>query len=220
MPEESLMPSAQQHSMQLKAKSARTQVLNNIQEQFRLFAHKAALMAGSPWAFVTGVTLVALWAITGHWFDYSENWQLVVNTGTTIITFLMVFVIQNSQTRESRELHLKLDELLRAVEAARTGVIRSDDLTDEELDRLHSELVAVAARSGDPIEGDHTKPHRQHAAMIVRHWLKRAPKQRTAAHLPEFYRFLQTKHPKLVEFPEHCDGVSELAKVLRGHLSR
>ena len=214
------MSSAQQHSMHLKPKSARTRVLNNVQEQFRLFAHKAALMAGSPWAFVSGVTLVVLWAITGHWFDYSENWQLVVNTGTTIITFLMVFVIQNSQTRESRELHLKLDELLRAVEAARTGVIRSDDLTDEELDRLHSELVAVAARAGDPIEGDHTKPQRQHAAMIVRHWLKRAPKQRTAAHLPEFYRFLQTKHPELVEFPEHCDGVSELAKVLRGHLSR
>ena len=82
----------------------------------------------------------------------SQNWQLVVNTGTTIITFLMVFVIQNGQTCESRELHLKLDELLRAVEAARTGVIRSDDLTDEELDRLHSELVAVAARAGEAID--------------------------------------------------------------------
>jgi low affinity Fe/Cu permease len=194
--------------------------LQSVQEQFRLFAHKAALTAGSPWAFAAGVALVVLWAATGRWFSYSEEWQLVVNTGTTIITFLMVFIIQNTQTRDSRELHLKLDELLRAAEAARNGVIRSDDLTDEELDRLHAELRAVAPRPGDDTKDDHAGAQPQHAAMVLRQWLKRPPKRRTAAHIAEFYQSLQEHHPELLDFPEKSDGLHELAKILRGHLSR
>jgi low affinity Fe/Cu permease len=215
----SFMPSASQHSIRPTEKPQHTQILQSVQEHFRLFAHKAALTAGSPWTFATGVALVVLWAATGRWFGYSEEWQLVVNTGTTIITFLMVFIIQNTQARDSRELHLKLDELLRAIEAARTGVIRSDDLTDEELDRLHAELRAVASQpDGQPV--DNATAQRQHAAMIVRQWLKRPPKQRTAAHLAEFYRSLQAHHARLVDFPEKTDGVRELAKILRGHFSR
>jgi low affinity Fe/Cu permease len=214
------MASAHQHSIRLKEKPQRTSILQSVQEHFRLFAHKAALIAGSPWAFATGVALVVLWAATGRWFGYSEEWQLVVNTGTTIITFLMVFIIQNTQTRDSRELHLKLDELLRAAEAARNGVIRSDDLTDEELDRLHAELRAIAPRLGDDSKDDHARAERQHAAMVVRQWLKRPPKRRTAAHIAEFYQSLHEHHPHLLDFPKKSDGLRELTKILRGHLSR
>jgi low affinity Fe/Cu permease len=187
-----------------------------IQEHFRLFAHRAATIAGSPWAFAAGVGFVAAWAATGHWFAYSEEWQLVVNTGTTIITFLMVFIIQNTQTRDSRELHVKLDELLRAVGEARTGVIRSDDLTDEELDRLHAELRAVASEADDGVVKSPAVKQRR-AALIVRHWLKRPPDRRTAAHLAEFYRSLKKKHPDLVDF-EEGERAHELARILRGHI--
>jgi low affinity Fe/Cu permease len=86
-----------------------------------------------------------VWALSGHWFGYSENWQLVINTSTTIITFLMVFVVQNTQARDSRELHVKLDELLRAVESARSDIMRVSELSDEQLEALHARLVATAA---------------------------------------------------------------------------
>jgi low affinity Fe/Cu permease len=119
-------------------------VLQTTQDRFRQFAHGTAVGAGSPWAFAAGVALILSWAATGHWFEYSEGWQLVINTGTTIITFLMVFVIQNTQTRDSREVHVKLDELLRAVEQARTRVILSEELSDEELERLQTELRSAA----------------------------------------------------------------------------
>ena len=191
-----------------------------IQEHFRRFAHRTALLAGSPWAFAAGVALIGLWAATGDWFGYSEEWQLVVNTGTTIITFLMVFIIQNTQTRDSRELHLKLDELLRAVEEARTGVIRSDDLTDEELDRLHAELRAVAARADNGMAAKPAARETERAALIVRQWLKRPPKRRTTAHLAEFYRSLQEHHPELLDFPEDADRARSLAEILRGHLTK
>ena len=208
------MPTAESTSLDLKGKNQ--DALASVQEHFRLFAHRAAGAAGSPWAFTAGVALVVLWAATGHWFDYSESWQLVINTGTTIVTFLMVFIIQNTQTRDSRELHVKLDELLRAVGEARTGVIRSDDLTDEELDRLHAELRDIAVRAEDAPE---QRSAHERTARIVREWLKHPPKRRTAAHLAPFYRELQKHHPELVEFPEGTDPARELARILRGHLS-
>ncbi|MGQ0752078.1 MAG: low affinity iron permease family protein [Betaproteobacteria bacterium] len=122
----------------------RASLLRVVHDRFRRFAHHAAAAAGSPWAFVTGVALILIWAATGRWFGYSQEWQLVVNTGTTIVTFLMVFIIQNTQTRDSRELHVKLDELLRALEQARSGVILSEELSDEELERLQADLRSAA----------------------------------------------------------------------------
>ncbi len=119
--------------------------LDSLNERFRACAPKAALAAGSPWAFALAALVVTAWAISGRWFDYSPVWQLVINTGTTIVTFLMVFVLQNSQSRDSREIHVKLDELLRAVAAARNDVIRCSDLSDEQLDRLEQKLRAMAA---------------------------------------------------------------------------
>lgn len=212
------MPIAQQHGMRVETAASKTPALQNVQEQFRLFAHKAAITAGSPWAFTAGVAVVALWAVSGQWFGYSEEWQLVINTGTTIITFLMVFIIQNTQARDSREMHLKLDELLRAVEAARDGMIRSDDLTDEELDRLRAELHAVAVRAGDGV-GDDTRVTRGSRREILRQWLRRPPERRTAAHIREFHRSLESQNPDLLNFPTGTDTLKELSKILSKHVT-
>src|SRR6185312_15130421 len=124
---------------------------------FRRFAHSVALAVGAPSAFVVAIGLVALWAVTGPVFGYSDTWQLTINTGTTIITFLMVFVIQNTQNRDSQVVQLKLDELIRAVKAARNELVDMEDLSDDELRELHRQFEslrrtaerAVAARRGD-----------------------------------------------------------------------
>src|SRR4051812_37793114 len=110
---------------------------------FRRFAHNVSLAVGAPWAFGLSLLLVLLWAVTGPLFHYSDTWQLTINTGTTIITFLMVFVIQNTQNRETRALQLKLDELIRAVEKARNELVDLEDLSDEELRRLHEQFGAL-----------------------------------------------------------------------------
>ena len=100
---------------------------------FRVIAERAAQAVGSSWAFLLAIVVVLAWAVTGPLFGYSDTWQLVINTGTTIVTFLMVFLIQNTQNRDSRALQLKLDELLRGVEGARTSFIDLDHMSDEEL---------------------------------------------------------------------------------------
>jgi low affinity Fe/Cu permease len=113
---------------------------SRINEAFHKFSTESARVLGSVWAFAIAVAVVAVWAITGPIFDYSEEWQLVINTGTTIVTFLMVFLIQNTQNRDARALHLKLDELIRALTEARTGLVDLEDLPEEELDRLADEF--------------------------------------------------------------------------------
>lgn len=95
---------------------------------------------GSSWSFVAAMTLILVWAVTGPIFQFSDTWQLVINTGTTIVTFLMVFLIQNTQNRDAVALHLKLDELLRAVEEARTELVDVEDGSDEELQALRQEF--------------------------------------------------------------------------------
>jgi low affinity Fe/Cu permease len=107
---------------------------------FRRFAHWTAQTAGSAWAFFVALAVVLVWAITGPYFHYSDTWQLVINTATTVITFLMVFLIQNTQNRDAKAVHLKLDELLRALSRARTGLVKLEELTDEELDQLQCEF--------------------------------------------------------------------------------
>lgn len=86
------------------------------------------------------VAIIIVWALLGHTFKYSDTWQLIINTGTTIITFLMVFLIQNTQNRDSKSLHLKVDELIRANSHARNMMINLDNLSDDELERLHRDL--------------------------------------------------------------------------------
>jgi low affinity Fe/Cu permease len=114
-----------------------------MREKFRRFAHKAADVVGSPAAFMTGLIVIAVWAITGSVFHYSDTWQLIINTGTTIITFLMVFLIQNTQNRDSRAVHLKLDELIRSVGTARNEMVGLEELSDADLDTLQREFTRL-----------------------------------------------------------------------------
>jgi low affinity Fe/Cu permease len=109
-------------------------------EKFRLFAHKTSTVMGSPWAFAASLTIVIVWALMGPAHNYSDTWQLVINTGTTIVTFLMVFLIQNTQNRDARALHLKLDELIRATAKARNQLIDLENLSNQELDAIHAEF--------------------------------------------------------------------------------
>lgn len=115
---------------------------------FRKFAQAASQAVGSSWAFILAVVIIFVWAITGPMFHYSDTWQLVINTGTTIITFLMVFLIQNTQNRDAKAIHLKLDELIRAVEGARTHLVELEELSDEELERLQKQFTRL--RKSEP----------------------------------------------------------------------
>jgi low affinity Fe/Cu permease len=118
-------------------------------ETFRRAAARVACAVGSPWAFIGALLLVAGWALLGPWLDYSPEWQLVINTGTTIATFLMLFVLQNTQNRDTKAINIKLDELLRAIEGARTGLATVGDLSEEELDRIEGEFRKLAAKADD-----------------------------------------------------------------------
>jgi low affinity Fe/Cu permease len=111
---------------------------------FRRLASRTSRGVGNPWAFVVALSVVLVWGLTGPVFHYSDTWQLVINTSTTIVTFLMVFLIQNTQNRESHALHLKLDELIRASAPARNQLIDLEKLTDEELEALQGEFDALA----------------------------------------------------------------------------
>ena len=110
---------------------------------FRKVAHATACAVGSPYAFATAALVIVVWAVCGPAFHYSDTWQLVINTGTTIVTFLVVFMIQNTQNRDSRAIHLKLDELIRAVEQARNELVDMEDLSDEELRRLQRQFESL-----------------------------------------------------------------------------
>ncbi len=112
-------------------------------ETFRKFAQKVSQMAGTSWAFIFAVLIIVVWAATGPIFKYSDTWQLVINTGTTIITFLMVFLIQNTQNRDAKAIHLKLDELIKGVKGARTGLVNLEQLSDAELERLQTEFAKL-----------------------------------------------------------------------------
>jgi low affinity Fe/Cu permease len=116
-------------------------------EFFRRFAHRTSEIVGSPWSFIVAVGIIVVWAVTGPLFHFSDTWQLVINTSTTIVTFLMVFLIQNTQNRDAKAIHLKLDELIRAVEEARNNLVDLEDLPDEELAKLGDEFKEVREKS-------------------------------------------------------------------------
>ena len=111
-----------------------------VTDAFRLFARRSAILLGSAWAFTGAVLVIAVWLITGPTFHFSDTWQLIINTATTIITFLMVFLIQNTQNRDAKAVHLKLDELIRAIKEARNELVDLEDLSDEELKKLEELL--------------------------------------------------------------------------------
>jgi low affinity Fe/Cu permease len=113
-----------------------------MKDLFRKTAHWTSDKVGSPLAFAFAVLAILAWGITGPLFGYSDTWQLIINTATTILTFLMVFLIQNTQNRDARAIHLKLDELIRAIDPARDDLIDVEDVTEEELAYLQEEFKA------------------------------------------------------------------------------
>ncbi|HXH21112.1 MAG TPA: low affinity iron permease family protein [Dehalococcoidia bacterium] len=115
-----------------------------LSEAFRRFAQSLAHLAGTVGAFAVALLVVLLWAATGPLFGFSDTWQLVINTGTTVITFLMVFVIQNTQNRDSRALHAKLDELLIAGSGTNNRMVEAEDLSERDLNRLKDHYVSRA----------------------------------------------------------------------------
>jgi len=121
-----------------------------VRECFGCCAHKISLAVGSPWAFMIALAAVIAWAIMGPLFKFSDTWQLVINTATTIITFLMVFIIQNTQNRDTKAIHLKLDELLRGVKGARTSMVNVENMSDEELERLQKQFERLRAKKREP----------------------------------------------------------------------
>lgn len=112
-------------------------------EFFRKFSHKTSEMVGSSWAFILAVITIIIWATLGPVFRFSDTWQLVINTGTTIITFLMVFLIQNAQNRDAKAIHLKLDELIHAVKKASNELIDVEEQPDKEIQLYKTKLVKV-----------------------------------------------------------------------------
>lgn len=117
-------------------------------DKFRRMSRNIANALGTPTATACAMLSIVVWMACGPLFGYSEDWQLVINTGTTIVTFLMVFFIQNTQNRESREIHLKLNEIIRSLKSARNELIDCEDLSDEELGKLEEDLRELAQRYG------------------------------------------------------------------------
>lgn len=131
--------------MSTSAKSKKTNL-------FERFASWATHATGTSIAFISAVTIVLLWGVSGPIFDFSETWQLVINTGTTIITFLMVFLIQKSQNKDSKAIHLKLNELIAASETASNRMVDLEDINEKELDQLHkfyARLAQLAKKDAD-----------------------------------------------------------------------
>jgi low affinity Fe/Cu permease len=130
-----------------------------VRDVFRVFAHRSSVMLGSAWAFTGAVLVILVWILTGPTFHFSDTWQLIINTATTVITFLMVFLIQNTQNRDAKAMQLKLDELIRALKGARNQLVDLEDLSDEELKKLEEQFQRMRKRAeGDGSSSRHTKP--------------------------------------------------------------
>jgi low affinity Fe/Cu permease len=127
-----------------------------VSDVFRIFARRSSTVLGSAWIFAGAVLIIVIWGVTGPMFHYSNTWQLIINTGTTIITFLMVFLIQNTQNRDAKAVHLKLDELICALKGARNQLVDLEKLSDEDLTSLKKQFERVrkkAERDGNNPRG-------------------------------------------------------------------
>jgi low affinity Fe/Cu permease len=118
-----------------------------IRDAFHVFARKSSAVLGSAWSFIVALLVILVWGITGPMFHFSDTWQLIINTGTTIVTFLMVFLIQNTQNRDAKAVHLKLDELIRALQGARNHLVDLEKLSDDELEKLEHEFGRIHQRA-------------------------------------------------------------------------
>jgi|SRR4029079_2909666 len=119
----------------------------NMHDAFRKFSVAAAAALGSPWLFVINVVLIGIWLISGPFFHYSDTWQLLVNTATTVFTYLAVFLIQNTQNRDAKAMHLKLDELISSVAGARNRLVDLEDLSDAEITQLQEQFKKLRERA-------------------------------------------------------------------------
>jgi low affinity Fe/Cu permease len=133
-----------------------------MQQFFRRLAQATAQAVGTPWTFLGALVIVLVWAASGPAFQFSDTWQLVINTGTTIVTFLMVFLIQNTQNRDAKVMHLKLDELIRATHTARNRLVDMEAMSDEELAALQREFKELHRRAGEALE-----ERRQHDRRVT-----------------------------------------------------
>jgi low affinity Fe/Cu permease len=118
-----------------------------VSDAFRVFARRSSMVLGSAWAFASAILIIVIWGLTGPMFHYSDTWQLIINTGTTIVTFLMVFLIQNTQNRDAKAAHLKLDEVIRALKGARNELIDLEKLADEDLTSLEKQFERVRKKA-------------------------------------------------------------------------
>jgi low affinity Fe/Cu permease len=118
-----------------------------VSDAFRLFARRSSKIFGSAWAFIIALLIIVVWAITGPTFHFSDTWQLIINTGTTIVTFLMVFLIQNTQNRDAKAVHLKLDEIIRALRNARNELVDLEELSDEDLKKLENQFQRIRQKA-------------------------------------------------------------------------
>jgi len=140
------------------SRSSRATAPSALTQRFSQFAHATSVWSGNPLAFLAAVGLVIVWVLTGPIFNYSDTWQLVINTGTTIVTFLMVFLIQNTQNRDTLAIQLKLSELVLAMKGAENKFAAIEDLSDEELERLHNDCRARAEMTLQHLEGRKARP--------------------------------------------------------------
>ncbi len=132
---------------QLKEQDKERDFFCVVSDAFRIFARRSSIALGSAWAFVGAVLAILVWVVTGPMFRFSDTWQLVINTATTIVTFLMVFLIQNTQNRDAKAVHLKLDELIRALKDARNELVDLENLSDEELTKLEKQFKSMRERA-------------------------------------------------------------------------
>ena len=128
-----------------------------VNDSFRIFARRSSIVLGSAWAFTLAIVIIAVWGLTGPTFGFSNTWQLIINTGTTIVTFLMVFLIQNKQNRDSKALNLKLDEVIRAVKGARNQLINLEGLSDEDLKSIEKQFELVRKKAERDGENGHSE---------------------------------------------------------------
>jgi low affinity Fe/Cu permease len=118
-----------------------------VSDAFRIFARRSSMVLGSAWAFAGAILIFVVWAVTGPAFHYSDTWLLIINTVTTIVTFLMVFLIQNTQNRDAKAAHLKLDEIIRALKGARNELVDLENLSDEDLTSLAKQFERVRKKA-------------------------------------------------------------------------
>ena len=114
---------------------------------FHKFAQRTADVVGMPIAFTLAVFVIIVWAISGSYFSYSDTWQLIINTGTTILTFLIIFLVQNTQNRDAKAIHLKLDELIRSIKNARNQFLDIEDMSDTDILKLHNEFIELKEKT-------------------------------------------------------------------------